>query len=87
MKNGRADGCAGDGYTAQESYLNWHTEEIDRLEEVFGMEELRGLASKIRAGRVPFLARQAPAAGKTPWFDEAGSQIAALHVAFKLDLK
>ena len=44
-------------------------EEIDRLEGMAGMEELRGLASKIRAGRVPFLARQAQAAGKAPSFD------------------
>ena len=49
------------------------------------MEELRGLASKIRTGRVPFLARQAPATVKVPPFDWGEPQIATLHVAFKLD--
>ena len=44
-------------------------EEIDRLEEMVGMEGLHGLASKIRTWRVPFLASQALAAGKTPSFD------------------
>ena len=58
----------GTAYTVRGPGLNWHMEEIDRLEEMAGMAELRRLASKIRTWRVPFLVRRAPAAagGRRP---------------------
>ena len=55
------------------------------LEEMAGMEELRGLASKTRTGRIPFLARWVPVTGKVLSFDVVEPQIATLHVAFRLD--
>ena len=75
-------------YTSQEPWLEWHTEEIGRLGDMAGMEELRGLASKIgMAGRRPFRARPAPMAEKTTPFGVAEPRIATLHVAFRLDRK
>ena len=51
-------------YPSQEPYMDWHVEEIGRLEEMSGMAELRGLASKIRVGGGTVSGRAGSGGGK-----------------------
>ena len=52
-------GCAGNGLYSTGNRLDRYTEEISRVDDVAGMRELRGQASKMGFGKVPFGIRQA----------------------------